>query len=170
MQITLKQTMSSHPMTVRYKDDLNSAYIRMKREGYRHLPVIDERGVLVGLISDHDFQRAMGPKATADAHGLPDGPTFPKGAKVSEYMSKPAITLPDDTELLYAVKVMIYEKISAIAITNDGNIVGVITHEDLLRVLAVHLQEPTTLKDKAFVLAYNSPLGKISDLLSAVGI
>src|SRR5690348_4487034 len=99
MQMTLKENMSAHPMTVRYKDDLNSAFIRMRREGYRHMPVIDDSGNLVGLISDRDFQRAMWPMTFADAHGLPEGSRFRKDAKVGEFMSCPVQVLSEDTNI-----------------------------------------------------------------------
>jgi CBS domain-containing membrane protein len=169
MKGTLKQTMSAHPMTVRYKDDLSSAYIRMRREGYRHMPVIDEQGDLIGLISDRDFQRAMWPMGSADAHGLPQQPDFRKGAKVCEYMSWPVKTLPEETKISAAVCMMIDEKVSSVVVTRGDQIAGIITSEDLLKILATLLQGPT-LREKAFAIAYDSPLGKVAEILTAAGI
>lgn len=170
MHKTVNEIMSSHPMTVRSKDELSAAYIRMKREGYRHMPVIDDAGNLVGLISDRDFQRAMWPANGADAHGLPEGPNFRKNAKVGEYMSGPVKVLPADTDLVVAVRMMIEHKISAVVTTSNNQITGILTHEDLLRVLAALLEDSASIKDKALALAFNSPLGKVSDLLSTAGI
>jgi CBS domain-containing protein len=157
-------------MTVRYKDDLTCAYNRMKREGFRHLLVIDDQGEFVGIISDRDFQRAMWPMSHADAHGLPEGPKFPIDAKVGSYMSRPVKSLPDDTELITVVNLMIDQKISAVAVTRDSEICGIITHEDLLRVLGDLLRAPTSLQDRLEGLTYNSPLGHVANLLSAAGI
>jgi len=169
MKPKIKDNMSLNPMTVRYKDDLTSAYIRMKRENYRHIPVINEADELVGIISDRDFQRAMRSVSTPDAHGLPGIPNFPTGAKICDYMSSPVISLSEETELLVAIKLMIREKISAIAAIKDGAISGIVTHEDLIRILANILEEPS-LRNKILAFAYNSPIGRISDMLAEIGL
>jgi CBS domain-containing protein len=169
-QVSLKKTMSQHPATVRGKDDLLPAYLRMKREGYRHLPVIDDHGNLVGIISDRDFQRAMRPQSSADAHGLSTEPNFPKDAKVREYMSQPVTSLPEDTQLLSAVNMMIDRKISAVVVMRENQITGILTGEDLLRVLAVQLSCSTSAEDKLLAIEFNSPLGQVSDALALAGI
>lgn len=157
-------------MTVRSKDELSMAYVRMKREGYRHMPVVDDQGNLIGMISDRDFKRAMWPMNNVDAHGLPEGPNFRQEAKVSEYMSWPVKALSEDTDLLVAVQTMIDQKVSALVIMRDGEMTGIVTNEDLLKVLANLLKHPDSLKDKALALAYNSPLSKVSELLATAGI
>ncbi|MGE0528082.1 MAG: HPP family protein [Bdellovibrionales bacterium] len=170
MQLKIGLSISSHPVTVRAKDHLSAAYFRMKREGFRHMPVIDDSGSVIGIISDRDFQRAMWPMSAPDAHGLPDEARFRKDAKIAEYMSWPVKCLPEKTDLLEAVNLMIDQKISAIVITRHGEMTGIVTHEDLLKILTILLKEPGTMKEKVLTLAYNSPLGKVSDLLSAAGL
>lgn len=170
MDITLSQTMTRHPMTVRFKDDLSSAFVRMRREGFRHMPVIDDLGNVIGVISDRDFQRAMWPINTPDANGLPASPHFRKDAKVSEYMSWPVKSFPEHTSLIVAVDTMIETKISSIIITRDDRMVGIVTHEDLLRILASLLKGPDSIKDRALHLAYNTPLGQVTELLAVAGI
>lgn len=170
MKIALKEAMSKHPMTVRYKDDLHAAYLRLKREGFRHLPVIDDAGELVGVISDRDFQRAMWPGNTVDAHGLPDGPNFRKDAKVGEYMSWPAVCLPEDTGLDVAIRTMLDRKISAIVVTKEDRMTGILTQDDLLRILSDLLSEPQSIASEVNLLAFNSSLGKVAEALSTAGI
>jgi acetoin utilization protein AcuB len=170
MEMKLNQIMSTHPTTVRYKDDLSSAFLRMRREGFRHMPVIDDFGSVVGIISDRDFQRAMWPIHTPDAHGLPDSPHFRKDAKVADYMSWPVKNFPENTSLLIAIETMIDAKISSIVITRDDEMIGIVTHEDLLRVLANLLKEPSSIRERALELAYNTPIGKVNVLLSAAGV
>lgn len=170
MEMNVKQTMSLHPITVRLKDDLSTAFIRMRREGFRHMPVIDDLGDVIGIISDRDFQRAMWPISAPDAHGLPDTPHFRNDAKVSEYMSWPVSTLTEDTSLLVAVETMIDKKISAIVVTRQEQMVGIVTHEDLLKVLAALLKEPTSLKERALHLTYNTPLGRVTEMLAVAGV
>lgn len=162
MSTTLKHAMSSRPMTVRTKDELSAAYLRMKREGFRHLPVIDDEGRLVGIISDRDFQRAM--------EGSADNAAFPPEAKVAQFMSRPVTALGEETPILEAVRLMIEKKISAIAVTRSDQMTGIITHEDLLRILAVLLEEPASIKEKVTALTYSSPLSQVTDLLALAGV
>jgi CBS domain-containing protein len=169
-QVLLKNTMSQHPASARGKDDLLPAYLRMKREGYRHLPVIDDHGHLVGIISDRDFQRAILPEAVVDAHGLSTGPNFARDAKVREYMSSPVESLPEETQLLTAVNLIIEKKISAVVITREGRITGIVTCEDLMRVLAALLKKPDGVKEKLFALEFNATLSQLSQALGTAGI
>lgn len=170
MEVKAGQTMSAHPMTVRYKDDLMSAFIRMRREGYRHMPVIDDSENVVGIISDRDFQRAMWPVNSPDAHGLPESPHFRKDAKVCEYMSWPIKSFPEETNLVAVIETMIASKISSVVITRGDQMTGIVTHEDLLRMLASLLKEPATVKDRVLQLAYNTPMSKVTEMLAAAGV
>jgi len=166
MAIPIKLAMSDHPATVRYKDDLLPAYVRMRRENYRHMPVIDDAGELVGVISDRDFQRAMWAGSPFDAHGLPEMPNFRKDAKVSDYMTWPAISCSEETSLQVAINTMIEKKISAIVVLRDDKLVGILTHEDLLRVLANLMKGSPAMPG----FAYSWPLSKVAEMLSAAGI
>lgn len=170
MRLKLKQTISENPIITRCDESLKTAYMRMKQAGIRHLPVMDDDGNLAGIISDRDFQRAMWRISLVDAHGLPDGPAFKDNALVSEYMTWPVKTLSHINDLQTAVRMMIREKISAIVVTENEEVIGIITHEDLLRVLDSLLTKPDTFKDKVMKFAYNSPLGVVTDLLSSIGI
>ncbi len=173
MNVTASKTMTRFPIVARANENLSNAYFRMRQGKCRHLPVVDSSGILVGIISDRDFQRAMWPSIIldmVDAHGLPETPTFKRGATVAEHMSWPAKTLSSGESLLTATRLMIEEKISAIVIVEDDQMIGILTHEDLLRVLANFLSEPESLGEKAMFLAYNSPLARVSNFLSGIGI
>lgn len=170
MEMNVKHTMSTHPITAKLNDDLTSAFFRMRSEGIRHLPVTDDSGNLIGIISDRDFQRAMWPINTPDAHGLPASPHFRKDATVSDYMSWPVKALHENSSILVAIEAMIENKISALVVVRNDVMVGIVTHEDLLRVLAALLKGPESAKERALHLAYTTPLGKVSEMLAAVGI
>ena len=43
--------MTPHPITVGPKDPVRTAIRRMQKGGYRHLPVVDENGRPVGILS-----------------------------------------------------------------------------------------------------------------------
>ncbi len=166
MNILVNQKMSLHPETTMHDESLSVAYQRMIRGDYRHLPVLDHEANLVGIISDRDFQRAMWPISNLIADQLVEGPRFQKDAKVYEFMSWPVKTLPHTSELISAISLMIDEKISAVIITKKEEILGIITHEDLLKILATLLMKPEAVNGKAMALTHSSPLHKVSEFLA----
>lgn len=170
MKTTLRDFMTSHPLAVKDDESLAPAYHRMVREGYRHLPVIDRAGHVVGIISDRDFQRSMWPVTTVDTAGEGEGPIFKANALVSDYMTWPVKSLPHTADLSSAVRLLIDEKVSAVVVTENQEMVGIITSEDLMVVLSAHLKSHESLGEKVKALAYNSPLGKVVNLLSTAGI
>ncbi len=49
--ITLAECMTADPVTVQRHDSVAAAMRRMQEGGYRHLPVVDEMGGAVGILS-----------------------------------------------------------------------------------------------------------------------
>lgn len=170
MKLKLKQTMTSHPVTVKHDEDLKTAYLKMKSSGIRHLPVLDDHDHVVGIISDKDFQRVMVLKSIAGSNAQTQNIEFQQNIPVSDLMSWPVKTLSHVNDLATAVRMMIQEKISSIVITEKEEMVGILTHEDLLRVLESYLTKPESLKDKVKNFAYNSPIGDVLETLNTIGI
>ena len=54
-EITVRETVSRKTYTCKMSDDVHPVMDIMKREQVRRLPVVDEKGVLQGLISMNDF-------------------------------------------------------------------------------------------------------------------
>jgi acetoin utilization protein AcuB len=170
VELTLKQTMSERIVTVSCDEDMTNAYDLMKSQTFRHLPVLDSLGQVVGIISDRDFKRAMWPTPNLESLDFVEGPIFRRNAKVYEYMSWPVKKLSHELDIRDAIAIMIAEKISAVVVVNNHQMVGIVTHEDLLRLLGALLKEPETFQSKLMSLLYNSPVGKMSDILSGIGI
>ncbi len=162
MKDTLKENMSPYPVTTHPQESLANAYARMKRERIRHLPVTDKAGGLVGIIAERDFERAMSPTNSSAP--------FQENAVVADFMSSPVTLLPDDTKLLEVVHLMIEKKISAVIVMHGEEMAGIITHEDLLRVLAEFLQAQTSLTEKLYQIGDSPTVSRFMQLLSGVGI
>jgi CBS domain-containing protein len=59
-EITVWETSSGKAYTCRETDDVHTALDIMKRERVRRLPVVDEDGVLQGIVAMNDFVLAAG--------------------------------------------------------------------------------------------------------------
>lgn len=170
MKTTLKENMASYPVTTRPQEALAVAYARMMREKIRHLPVTDEFGDLVGIISDRDFKRAMWPmNNSAPAEAL-DSPSFQQDGCVADYMSCPVRTLPENSKLVDAVDLMIDKKVSAIVVMSGDEVAGIITHEDLLRLLAGAIRDPLSLSEMLTRVGQSPTVSRFVQLLSTAGI
>lgn len=96
---------------------------------------------------------------------------FSEGSIVKDFMNWPAETISSKAKLKEVAQEMINKKISALVITEDDEeATGIITHEDLLKVLVQLLSEKSTLKEKLVETLYNSPMGGVVNLLKEIGI
>ncbi len=51
----VREVMKSAPVTIRQSESIKDAYDRMKSLNIRHLPVVNEQGTLVGVVSMRDI-------------------------------------------------------------------------------------------------------------------
>jgi CBS domain-containing protein len=68
--ITVWQTVSRKAYTCRLSDDVHTALDIMKREKVRRLPVVDENGILEGIVAMNDFVLAAAETKGGKAPGL----------------------------------------------------------------------------------------------------
>lgn len=170
MEIHLKEMMSTQLKTIHSDETLSNAFAKFKVNSIRHLPVLDNEGKLVGLLTEQDLQKAQYAETLLDAHGLAEGPIFKRGARVEDYMSRNVICLTETCELLTAVQAMVDEEASAVIVTRNNEMIGILTHVDLLRLLTVILKKNETLPQKMEAFAYNSSLGSLVNFLAGIGI
>jgi acetoin utilization protein AcuB len=109
------------------------AYEEMKKNGIRHLPVTDQTGKLVGILSDRDVQKAVNVKMINE---IEQEMTFNSHDTVENFMSWPVQTVDEKTSIEDLTKMMIKLKISAFVVNGPNQYIkGIITTEDLLKYL-----------------------------------
>ena len=112
--MTVKDRMSSPAVTAtpetRTKDALQTMYIRK----IRRMPVVDDRGKLVGIVT----QRDLFEKGQADT---------PVGA----IMSRDPYTISIDTSIVHAATLMRNLGLGGLPVLDQGQLVGIITESDI---------------------------------------
>ena len=112
--MTVKDRMSSPAVTAtpetRTKDALQTMYIRK----IRRMPVVDDRGKLVGIVT----QRDLFEKGQADT---------PVGA----IMSRDPYTIAVDTSVVHAATLMRNLGLGGLPVLDHGQLVGIITESDI---------------------------------------
>ena len=100
---------------------------------FRHLLVACPEEGLMGIISDRDVLRCLGPDKSPNKSRL-------AGIAASEIMSTDLITIGPNTPLDRAVQMMIDEGISCLPVVVEGIPVGILTNTDLHMALQALLQ------------------------------
>lgn len=84
MTLPVSAVMTSNPVVVHPKDPIGLAIRRMEEGGYRHLPVIDEAGKPVGILSVKRIVHYLVEHFPATVYNLPPDPnkfaSEPEGA------------------------------------------------------------------------------------------
>ena len=122
--------MAREPILVRAEASLSEAVALMDAHHVHGLPVVDETGVLVGVLSQTDLNRARSTEYLwANWPGL----------AVRHLMTSPAVTVHRSTPLLVAARKMEELGIHRLVVVEDGdetNPVGVLSMTDLIHALA----------------------------------
>ncbi len=125
--------MSRKVSTVYSETLLEQATRQMLNRGFRRLPVVDEDGKAIGMITAADSVKVAG-KAV---NKLDPDAFF--GRKVKEVMRNKLITIEEDRSINEAAALLIDNNIGSLVILDkDGRPKGIITERDLL--IALHYQ------------------------------
>jgi CBS domain-containing protein len=110
------------------------------------LPVLDEQGGLVGIVSESDFLRrgeiGTGRKRSAvlrffaGAGGAAADFVHERGRKVEDVMTRDVITVDEQTPLDELVRLMEKNGIKRLPVMNGRNLVGIVTRSNLLQAVA----------------------------------
>jgi CBS domain-containing protein len=74
LTVPVAECMTSRPVTVHRKEPIGAAIRRMEEGGYRHLPVVDEAGVVVGVLSVKQIVHYLVEHFPATVYNLPPDP------------------------------------------------------------------------------------------------
>jgi acetoin utilization protein AcuB len=106
----------------------------MKEKGVGRLPIVDEAGVLMGLVSDRDIKEASPSKATTlDMHELY---YLLSEVKLKDIMTKKVVTIKKGETVERAAQLMLESNIGGMPVVDDQNkVVGMVTDSDIFKVL-----------------------------------
>jgi acetoin utilization protein AcuB len=132
--MNVQDVMVKDALSVTPETTMEQALNEMLLNNVRHLPVLDQTGKLVGVITDRDMRLML------------DSPLLRLDEELStrllhvhyvqEHMQTTLVTISPDDSLKKAIRLMMLEGIGALPVVNqEGLMQGLITTTDLLRVL-----------------------------------
>jgi CBS domain-containing protein len=144
----VKDVMTRNPITIDPEAPLATAMAVMKKEWIRHLPVVDDGGRLLGLITDRDLRSATFAPALiehlpASAQRRARGVSHAlEELRVRDAMTWDVVTTQPETTLEHAARVMFYGRFGSLPVLDDAKLVGILTERDLLKGLSLLMPEP----------------------------
>ena len=145
MEKKVSQVMSKRLVSLKMEDSVRTAYQIMKDRKIRHLPVTDDSGEIIGILSDRDLQRAMTPHPDRVQAGEEAAIEFNPRFKAKDFMSWPVQAVDNTLSLEKVADRMVRDKISALLVqethVHGSRVVGIVTTDDLLRVLITMLKD-----------------------------
>ncbi|UCF46864.1 MAG: CBS domain-containing protein [Myxococcales bacterium] len=122
-EMRIRDFMVSKPVVFTSDTDLLDAVRVLVDRRISGAPVVDERGNLVGFLTERDFLRAA---LVAGYHGE-------SGGCVGEYMSSDVQAVNADDSLIDVATRFIETKYRRYPVIEDNRVVGVVARRDVLR-------------------------------------
>ena len=136
----VKEHMSSPALTISPETSFQDALKLMHERKIRRLPVVDEAGVLVGIVSERDLLHAAPSPATSLS--IWELNYLLWRLQVKDLMSQHVLTVTPDTPLQNAATLMIEKRIGGMPVVDDARrVIGVITETDIFKALVEILVE-----------------------------
>jgi CBS domain-containing protein len=117
-------------------------------KGVSAVPVIDNNGALIGMVSEGDLIRPdeAAREARSErwleilAEGEQLSPEFlawlhSQKRAARAIMSAPVITVSEDTEVAEIARLLVTHRIKRVPVVRDGRVIGIVARGDLLRTL-----------------------------------
>lgn len=126
--------MTPNPKSVRGSASLYEAYRMLLSFDFRHLPVLGERGELIGILSQNDLMLAT-ERAIELSKGELSYIDAMKGERVADHMTAQPISAEPGQTIEDAALALREYKIGSLPVVHDGKLVGILTETDILGVL-----------------------------------
>jgi acetoin utilization protein AcuB len=123
--------MSKNPATGKPDDGLKDAIWKMERGHFRHLPVVDEKNKLIGMLTDRDI-RLIRPSLAFVKKEEADVQLW--SISVQQAAVFDPVRVKPETSLKEAADLMLRWHLGGLPVVDDHeHVVGVITYTDILR-------------------------------------
>lgn len=133
----VEELMTTHVFTVDPHDMIDRVFFLIHYEKIRHIPVV-EKGKVIGMVSDRDMYKALGPKSNSNAIEANKTGTelhvVPK--KVQNIMRRGVVSVSSDSLASDAAELMAEHKIGALPVIDNGKLTGILSSSDILKVFS----------------------------------
>ena len=127
----VKDRMTSDPFTITTDTNLKEALDLIRSKPFRHLPVLDEHGKLVGIATEKSLVYAAPTPATTLSIFEVDH--ILSRTKIGQVIQGTVITVEPDLPIEEAARIMVDHRIGCLPVVEDDKLLGIISDTDIFR-------------------------------------
>ena len=142
-----KQLMNTSVITIGKDEDVCEAMRMMAHNNVTGLPVVDDNGTLLGIITEKDVLVLL-------CNSLDDTPLDQAVGKVGDFMTRNVVCFEPDDNLSDIAECLSLNNFRRVPILDDGKLVGIISRRDVIRHLRDLQQRDDVAKDSILELLY----------------
>ena len=142
-QLTVRDIMTSEVLTVRPGQTLGEVAHTMIERDIRAMPVVDDAGALIGMVTHRELLRYLMPdflhrtksgEFRAPTHSqLQRGTADPRLIAVKDAMARSVLCLSEDQTLSDVANLMSSKDVDRFPVVREGVVVGFLTRADVIR-------------------------------------
>ena len=141
MDMTVKAWMTPDPVRIEPTACARSAIERMTDGGFRHLPVVDAKDRVIGVVSAEDLRAALPWELGLQAPRDPSAQDAAYAWKVSELMTHAPLTVGESVSVADAAETMARWRVGCLPVVDEEQrLVGLLSEIDLLHALTQALR------------------------------
>jgi CBS domain-containing protein len=127
----VRDFMTTEPTTLRDDDRLREAVELVMVRQIRHIPVLNARDQLVGIVTDRDIKRTLPSPLSSTARE--EYEALLETTAIGRVMSPNPITVEADADVADAVQILVQSRIGGLPVVEGDTLVGIFTERDALR-------------------------------------
>ena len=128
----VRELMQTKVQTVHPDDAVNDAVVTLTDAHVSALPVVNESGHMIGVISSTDILTSE-----AEARDAVEREALFEQMMVRDIMTPRPLTVSSDADVREAAQQMLYAEVHRLFVTSGHQLVGVISTTDIVRAVAV---------------------------------
>lgn len=128
----VRDRMTPDPITATPETSVKEALELLRSSPFRHLPVVDEAGQLVGITTEKSLVYAS--PASDVSLSVFEVNYLLSRMRLEQVMTRDVVTVQPDLPLEEAARVMIDHRIGCLPVVDEGRLVGIISDTDIFRV------------------------------------
>lgn len=131
----VSEIMSSHITTLGPDDSVKLAGAHFESGGFHHLPIVDSRKRVLGIVSDRDYWKTVSPYLDTPSESKRDFMIMNRA--IHTIMTREPKTVDEHTKIGEAAKILVENQFSSLLVTDEDNkLKGIVTWKDFLRFFA----------------------------------
>ncbi len=140
-RLSVRDIMTERPRSVSADTPLREAAQDMVRAGIGGLPVVDDQGRVIGMLSERELMRHLlnaylhGGTTSGGAGSTGKSPSTTARKLVRDVMTRQVLCVSPDQPLAEVASIMTNKEVDRVPVVRGGNLVGLLTRGDIVRKL-----------------------------------